>query len=367
MTTTSKPMVLIVDDVPKNLQVLGSHLKQENMEIAVATNGKQALNITEKIIPDLILLDVMMPELDGFETCKQLKANPETSDIPVIFLTARSETEDVINGLKLGAVDYVTKPFHGAELITRVKTHLDLKFAREELKKANATKDQFFSIIAHDLRAPFSTLIGFSEFLVEDYANMDDSKKQDIMNDILLISRQSYQLFENLLAWARSQTGSLKFHPEKVALYKLIEENVSFMQNNAKEKEIKLSFRIPENFWVLIDRNMISTVVRNLISNALKFTPRHGHIDISAELANQKCQLTIADNGVGIPKGIQEKLFSVGESISTPGTEKEEGSGLGLILCHEFIKKNHGDIWVQSKPGKGSRFSFSLPLAEKAG
>ncbi|MBN2104069.1 hybrid sensor histidine kinase/response regulator [bacterium] len=364
MAKTSKPLVLIVDDVPKNLQVLGSHLKQENMEIAVATNGNQALSAAQKTMPDLILLDVMMPEMDGFETCKRLKANPKTAEIPIIFLTARTETDDIIHGLKLGAVDYVTKPFHGTELLARVKTHLDLKLSREALKEANATKDRFFSIIAHDLRAPFSTLIGFSEFLIEDYTKMEDAVKRDIINDILSVSRQSYQLFENLLAWARSQTGSLEFHPEKIELRRLIEENISFMQKTAKEKEIALSSQVPENLWVLIDRNMILTVIRNLISNAVKFTPRKGCITLSAESIDHKCQVSVADTGVGIPDEIQNQLFKVGNHISTIGTENEEGSGLGLILCYEFIKRNQGHIRIESEPGKGSRFLFTLPLAK---
>ena len=360
-----KPLVLIVDDVAKNLQVLGSHLKKEEVEIAVATNGVQAIHVANKALPDLILLDVMMPEMDGFETCKQLKASPFTADIPVIFLTARTETEDVVNGLKLGAVDYVTKPFNGAEVLTRVKTHLALKFAREELQLANRTKDKFFSIIGHDLRSPFSTLIGFSEYLMDDYAKMDDAAKQDIIGDILSISKRSYQLFENLLAWSKSQSGSMPCNFEKVDLCQLLDEHLVILQKKAKEKEIDLVCDVPENMLVNADVQMILTVIRNLISNAIKFTPRNGEIKVSAVPAGDGfIQTTISDSGVGIPDEVKKRLFLVGEHVSTMGTEQEQGSGLGLMLCAEFVKKHQGEIWIDSEPGKGSRFHFTMPVAE---
>src|SRR4030043_1705809 len=171
-----KPMILIVDDVPKNLQLLGTLLREIDCDITVAMNGQQALETVPKVSPDLILLDVVMPEMNGFEVCKKLKSLPKTKDIPVIFLTAKTETKDIVKGFELGAVDYITKPFIGSGLIARVNTHLSLRHTQEELRQANATKDKFFSLIAHDLRTPFAILIGFSEYLVGDFNNLDDTK-----------------------------------------------------------------------------------------------------------------------------------------------------------------------------------------------
>lgn len=356
-----RPLILIVDDVPKNLQVLGSILKEQPVDIAVATNGLQALKIVEGILPDLILLDVMMPELDGFETCKRLKADPRTLDIPVIFLTARTETEDVINGLKLGAVDYVTKPFNSAELLTRVHTHLDLKLSKDALREANATKDQFMSIIAHDLRTPFATLIGFSEYFLDDFNSIDGETKQEIVGDILSISKKSYQLLENLLQWARSQTGSLEFKPKTVHLFELVGESTAFLAIKAREKGIELRTEVPEDVFIQADENMLSTVIRNLVSNALKFTTKGGSIKILSRDLDGSIQISVEDTGIGMSEEIREKLFQSGASVSRKGTNDESGSGLGLLLVKEFIERHGGKIQVESEEGKGSRFVFSVP------
>ncbi|MBN1780582.1 hybrid sensor histidine kinase/response regulator [bacterium] len=356
-----KRLVLIVDDVPRNLQVLGSALKNDRIEIAAALNGRQALSILEKAKPDLILLDVMMPEMDGFETMKYIKENPETTDIPVIFLTARTEIEDVVKGLELGAVDYITKPFNRVELLTRVHNHLELKYSRDALRDANAAKDKFFSIISHDIRTPFAVIIGFAEYLAEHSKTMEKNRLLELSQDILSVSRQAHQLFENLLQWARSQAGRIEFKPEKVEFKRLVDENIQYIKNRANEKGIQLNVTIPENLTVYGDRNMLHTIFRNLTSNAVKFTRPGGNVRISAEPEKDSYIFCVEDTGVGMPDDIRKKLFRIDEHVSTAGTEQEEGSGLGLILVKEFVEKHGGSIWVESEPGKGSRFHIRMP------
>jgi len=174
-----RPLVLVVEDIPKNMEVVCNILRKEGYRLAMAGNGLQGLEMVPNVKPDLILLDIMMPEMDGFEVCKRLKENPETKDIPIIFLTAIVETVDIVKGFEMGAVDYVTKPFKGAELTSRVRTHLELKFARESLQELNATKDKFFSIIAHDLKDPLSYLLLSADMLYNQYEEMAEEKRKD--------------------------------------------------------------------------------------------------------------------------------------------------------------------------------------------
>jgi len=357
-----KPLVLMVDDVPKNLQVLSMILKEENINIAAAVNGKQALDIIQKIKPDLILLDIMMPEMDGYDTLKQIKSIPENCDIPVIFLTARTEMKDIVTGLELGAVDYIAKPFNRMELLTRVRNHLELKSFRDALKEANSSKDKFFSIISHDLRTPFATVINFTEYLIDNFEQIDKNQLFEIYQDILSISKRSYKLFENLLQWARSQAGSIKFNPERVNIKCLVDDNVKIFKSKAKEKSIIFCTDIPDDLFVRIDKNMFDTIIRNLTSNAVKFTKHGGTIDISAEVADNRFRVSIIDTGIGIPKKTQKKLFRIDEHITTHGTDHEEGAGLGLLLVKEFVEKHQGFITVNSEEGKGSRFNLDFPI-----
>ncbi len=365
-------LVLIVDDNPQNLKVLGYTLKENGITPAIAKHGVAALALAKKKKPDLILLDVMMPEMDGFEVCKQLKQNPDTADIPVIFLTAKTEKEDVIAGLELGALDYVTKPFNTKELMTRVNTHLELKKAKdtillqkEELQQANAAKDKFFAIISHDLGNFFNTLMGFSSLLITQGERLNAEQKENFIQSILQASRKGYDLLVNLLDWSRSQTGTIAFKPALLNLKTLVAETVELSSSQAIAKNITLLSYLSETTTVFADKNMLETVIRNLISNAIKFTPVNGRVEIAYQEQDTEVEISISDSGVGISSENIDKLFKVGISHSTPGTAKEKGTGLGLLLCHEFIEKNSGQIWVESEVGKGSLFYIRLPLQEK--
>jgi signal transduction histidine kinase len=356
-----KPLIFIAEDEPTNLQVLYNILKKGNYRMAAAGNGKQALSMIPEACPDLILLDVMMPEMDGFEVCEQLKKTPGTKDIPVIFLTARVETTDVLKGFEVGAVDYVTKPFKPAELLSRIKTHLELKFAREKLKELNATKDKLFSIIAHDLRNPLQILLFSAELLCKHFDNFDADKKKEFINKIYVGTNQVSELLENLLEWSKSQRGVIKSHFEKINLGALVRENINLFKENAEKKNIRLRSDIDKGDYAFADRNMIRIVFRNLISNAIKFTDTGGQVKISASVSTEVVQVSVSDTGIGIPEDIISHLFRIDKQKSTLGTAKEKGSGLGLILCKEFIEKNNGAITVTSTPGEGSCFTVTLP------
>ncbi len=370
-----QPSVLIVDDIAENIQVLGNILDEKNIEFSYASNGREALEAVSYSKPDLILLDVNMPGMSGFEVCKKLMESAETKEIPVIFLTAKTDPEDIIEGFTAGGVDYITKPFNSKELISRVETHLELSMSKQimasqnheldklntELKEIVATKDKFFSIIAHDLKEPFNTMIGFSDLLLKTIDQKDPAQIKEMVRHIFNSSMHGFELLNNLLEWSRSQTGRIEFKPDYLRIKEVISSVTGLLQDTADKKKIELSIIDENDLTVWADSKMVETVVRNLVTNALKFTRPGGKIIISCTDNQEDARLSVEDNGVGMGKEQLENLFRIDKHLSTPGTENERGTGLGLLLCREFIKRHGGEIRVESEPGKGSRFGFSLP------
>ncbi len=355
-----KSLILIVDDVPRDLQVLGSILRQKDWEIAIATSGIQALKFVENILPDLILLDVMMPEMDGFEVCKRLKHKDRTADIPIIFLTARTDSDSIVKGFNIGAVDYVAKPFKSEELLARVKTHLMLEQTQKQLREVLVSKDKFFSIIAHDLRNPLNSFLMGSEYLLTRFHKLSEENVLKYISKINKSANHLFDLLTNLLQWARSQTGNLDFITESLDLSSITQEIISILAESAKEKNLELLSKLQKPTLVHADKNMVSTVIRNLVSNGIKFTEK-GQIIISSEEKKDFLEISISDTGTGLSEEDIKKLFRIDVHYTTIGTSSEKGTGLGLILCKEFVEVNGGKIWVESELGKGSTFKFTLP------
>ncbi|MEN8119644.1 MAG: hybrid sensor histidine kinase/response regulator [Bacteroidota bacterium] len=368
MYQNNNPKILIIDDIAENIKVVANVLKKHNYNISYAQSGKDGIERAKKVYFDIILLDIMMPEMDGFEVCRLLKTNIITKDIPIIFLTAKTDEDSIKKGFEAGGVDFITKPFKTNELLARVKTHIQLKLVQEQLSEtnekiqlANENKDKLLSIIAHDLRNPFSVLITFSKLIMDSF---DEFSKDDIltyMKSFYETSKQGYNLLDNLLKWSKSQTGKMEIIPEKIDLNDLVEETVTLLNSQALNKHIKLENKVPQNIWAFADINMILTVLRNLISNAIKFTNSDGTVSITGEQNENHIKISIIDNGMGIEASDIDKIFRIDIKHSTSGTEGETGTGLGIILCKEFIEKNNGELKVESKPGMGSKFSFTLP------
>lgn len=242
----------------------------------------------------------------------------------------------------------------------------ELEKANQHLAELNTTKDKFFSIIAHDLKNPFNTILGFSELLSENYLKLSEDKKQNFAQIIFKASKNVFNLLENLLLWVRSQTDRVKFEPSEIELNSLIVENISLLQEMSQHKNISIQFSITDTFTAYADRNMINTVIRNLLTNAIKFTGSAGTIRVDMLNENGFVHVRVADSGVGISPEEIGKLFRVDVHYTKEGTDGETGTGLGLILCYEYIMKNKGKIWVESKPGKGSTFHFTLPQPNPA-
>lgn len=310
--------------------------------------------------------------MDGYETCRIFKNDERTKDIPVIFLSAFGEKDNIVKAFDLGGIDYITKPFNNAELLARVFTHIELKISKdlikkqnEELKKLNSSREKFFSIITHDLKSPFGSILSFLEMLVENFDEYDVSKLKEYISFILQGMHNTYKLLENLILWSRVQRGVINFKPENECLYSICLQTIELLNQPATNKLITIKNEIPENIFVNADRNMLRTILRNLISNAIKFTHKGGEVMIKAytiadENKQKYTEIYVKDNGIGIVPEIQSVLFNITEHISTPGTEDEFGTGLGLILCKEFVNKHSGEIWVESEAGKGSKFYFTI-------
>ncbi len=367
MDNKQHSLILIVDDYPENIQILLQILHSEKYSFAVATCGAEVFLSIEAELPDLILLDVMLPDMDGFEICERLKKDPKTANIPVIFLTAKVEIEDKVRGFGVGAVDYITKPFDENEVTARVTTHLRLQKTEQQLRQLLTTKDKFFSIIAHDLRTPIGSIKSALQLIQNGIIEGDQINF--VIKELAQNASQTYDLLENLLFWARSQRQSIEFYPQAIDLHAIIDDVFLLYTHVAQSKQISMQNCIHCKTAVLADKNMLHLILRNLISNALKFCNLEGIIKIecnphfSKPKDNQRfIQIAVVDNGVGIDAENLPKIFNNNLNFTTFGTQNEKGSGLGLLLCQEFVLKNGGKIWVESTKGVGSRFIFTLPL-----
>lgn len=366
----SEYKILIVDDVMSNVLLLKVLLTNEKFAIATASNGRQALEQVEKENPDLVLLDVMMPDMSGFEVAQHLKSNPNTADIPIIFLTALNSTADIVKGFQVGANDFISKPFNKEELIIRVTHQISLVAAKrlilsktEELQRTIAGRDKLYSVIAHDLRSPMGSIKMVLNMLI---LNLPSEKIGAEMYELLTMANQTtedvFSLLDNLLKWTKSQIGKLNVVYQDVDLVEVTDGVIETFSMVASLKKIRIREMKPEKMMVNADIDMLKTVVRNLLSNAIKFSKENSEVLVKMEEVDGMAVVSVQDYGCGISEEGQKKLLHTDTHFSTFGTNNEEGSGLGLLLCKDFVVKNGGKLWFTSKEGEGSIFSFSIPV-----
>ena len=556
--TEKKSTILIVDDQPVNIHALSDIIKK-NYTIQAATNGAKALKIASgDNPPDLILLDIIMPEIDGYEVCQQLKADERTCDIPIIFLSALTDVADKLKAFSLGGSDYITKPFQQEETLARVVTQLTLRKAQQQLQiqnaqlqqeiqerkqaeaslrhrhrelavlkqfgqlvsssleldhvlstvlqevqelvnvaatsiwllsddrlelecrqiigpdsersknarlpveqgvsgwvvkygesaiivdlwedprhhiiigkqdegsprsmisaplkaqdtvigvlnlddphvdhftpgdlhfiesiaaeaaiaienarlygevkqknvqlqELNASKDTFFSIISHDLRSPFNAILGYSEMLADDAEQHTPDEIKTYARYVFTSADRLFKLLENLLTWSSLQRGAMQYTPTIQNLGEIVEDNVLLFHSKVVQKQIGLTYNIPEELAAYGDVSMVNTILRNLISNALKFTQAGDRITVESSIAGKWIEIAVSDTGQGIMPEALPKLFRIDEKYSTVGTAGEQGTGLGLLLCQDLVQKHGGRIWVESEMGKGTVFTFTIP------
>lgn len=361
--------ILIVDDVVSNVLLLKILLSNEKFQVCTASNGNMCIEMAKKEKPDLILLDVMMPDLNGFDAAVIMKKDPEIADIPIIFLTALNNPSDLVKGFQCGANDFLTKPFNKEELVMRVMHQIQLVAAKriivrqnEELKRTINNRDKMYSVIAHDLRSPMASI----RMVLNLAVNMvtPDVVGEEIFSLLDKANRESedvHDLLDNLLKWTKSQTGRLNVVYQDMELDDVVPGVVDIFRIIAEMKKINLQY-IPcdEKLVVHADNDMIKTILRNFLSNAIKFTPEGKGIEVYFKREGDFARVCVRDHGVGIAADRVDSIFHKGET--TYGTGGEEGSGLGLQLCQDFSRKNGGDAYVESVEGEGSTFSFTIPL-----
>ena len=363
--------VLIVDDVVSNVLLLKILLANEKFQVCTASNGKDCIEISRKEHPDLILLDVMMPDLNGFDTAVILKKGEDTKDIPIIFLTALNTPQDLVHGFQVGASDFLTKPFNKEELVMRVTQQISLVAAKriieqqnQELRATLNNRDKMYSVIAHDLRSPMASIRMVLNLVVASAS--PETVGEEVYNLLDQANRESeevHDLLDNLLKWTKSQTGRLNVVKQELELNDIIPGVVEIFDTIAATKHIKLELKSEsDSLKVEADNDMLKTVVRNFLSNAIKFSPADSTIEIAMTKENEFAKVSVRDHGVGIASDRLGSIFHKGET--TYGTGGEEGSGLGLQLCQDFARKNGGDCIVESVEGQGSTFSVLIPLKQ---
>jgi len=503
-TDKIKSKILIIDDSKTVSDSVCHILKKNNILSDVAYTGKEAIDLLSKTKYNLILLDLILPDIDGENILKLIRKEHSLDDLPVIVLSSITEEEKVVELLEFGANDFITKPFSELILKLKLKIFLELQnksekinnynktlkdiidntpilsviidddvkvlsannsflkyfdsnqimiqntllgnvvkcihsvssngscgkmsdcltclfrttvietintgkniFKREgqfkiktdgverllflqisttriiynnnqaillsinditkekeqniQLQKLNITKDKFISIISHDLKNPIAGFMGVTELLYQNYSKIDNSKIEELLYNLYDTSKKTYALLENLLTWTRTQSEDIVLKKEKIRLYDLSKDILRLFEVNFKSKKLNQFLEIDENILVSVDKNMLNTVLRNLIMNSIKFTNESGNITLKAEVKNDLIEISVIDTGIGIPDKIKDSLFKLDEKTTRPGTKNETGTGLGLILCKEFVEKHGGKIWVISSHGKGSVFKFTLP------
>ena len=362
MAPQLKSRILVVDDISKNLQVVGTILRNEGYHVMPATSGLQALERVSAQPPDLILLDLMMPEMDGLEVCSRLKADPLTHQIPVIFLTASNEMEHLMKGFEAGAVDYITKPFNAPELLARVRTHLELKHARERLREMNEEKNEFMGIAAHDLRNPLSAIQGYAEMIIEDAQSLAHRDLEGNGQRIREAAKRMTEMVQNFLDANRIERGELKLNMAISDLSPLLQSVLETQSPHATAKGQMIQLELPPTpTLALADVSITFQVFENLVSNAVKYSPPGKKIFVRLKAEAGVVRFEVEDQGPGLSKEDQKKLFGKFARLSAKPTGGEHSTGLGLSIVKRLVEAMNGKVWCESELGMGAKFIVTIP------
>ncbi len=390
----AKQVILCIDDEEIILEALEEQLNNtfgSEYDIETSDSGEDAIDFFKELKKEginvpVVISDYIMPGMKGDQVLKEIhELSPGSLKI---LLTGQASIDGITNAINNAKLyRYIAKPWDKDDLVLTVKEAIKsflqerkIRKQNEELIKlnasledkveqrtkelsiANASKDKFFSIIAHDLKSPFNALFGLTDFLIGSWDEIDEATKLELITDLQHSSKVTYNLLQNLLEWSRSQTGNIKIEAVEFDAAEVIAENVDILEGQADNKQIKVENGVQEKTVCYADVNMISTVFRNIISNALKFTHKKGKIEIGVAKTPSHNKFFVKDNGIGMNEDTLSKLFKITEKVKRNGTANEEGTGLGLILCKEFIEKNKGSIRVESTVNEGTSFYITVPI-----
>ncbi|MDH5656007.1 MAG: hybrid sensor histidine kinase/response regulator [Spirochaetia bacterium] len=337
--------ILIVDDTPENLDILRDLLKGK-YRLKAALNGEGCLKIAKsEKKPSLILLDIMMPGMDGFEVCRELQSSEDTADIPVIFLTAMSRESDIVKGFAAGAVDYVRKPFNPAELLSRVDTHLKVKRHEDFIRSVSEERKELLHMLCHDLTNPMGFVISIARLSEE---NPEEIKR--FIGDIKTVMENGLDTVDLVRKMMALDENKIHLSIEKMNLNDLLQESLRILNRRIEEKEIRMELDVDPEFQVRVEKtSFVNSVVNNLLTNAMKFSEPGSVIQIQAERVNGHLDLSIRDHGIGMPESVLQNIFDAGKSVSRSGTRGERGTGYGMPLVKKFIEAYGGSITIDSK------------------
>ncbi|MCC8426341.1 hybrid sensor histidine kinase/response regulator [Mucilaginibacter sp. UR6-11] len=394
--------ILLVDDNDNNLLAMEVALENENYVFSRANSGREALRLLlHEEDFSLILLDVKMPIMDGYETAELIYQRDKLKQIPIIFITAHDyEEAAMFKGYQAGAVDFIRKPFNPEILRSKVAVFaelyqknqlltkqeeklkainddlvqlnheleqrvlertLALESINQELQALNVSKDKFLSVMSHDLRNPLTALLASSGKLSEDPESLSPGQVRQLSQIIHRTSNKLLSQLNEVIEWAKKQSQKTSFYPERIRLADGIEESLELLKANAQQKSIKLHNHIPKDMEVMADTLMLRSIVQNLVTNAIKYTPEGGTVRLNAQRNAQMACIFVEDSGIGMTAEMKERLFRNKDQRSLSGTNNEQGSGLGLLLVSDFVTQHGGEIEVQSNVGVGTTIRFTIP------
>jgi len=357
MSVPYEKQILIIDDSAASIELVSHILKRSYFSIRIAKSANAALKLLQNQLPNLILLDVSMPEMNGFDFCRVLKNNHQYSSIPIIFLTASDDEESIKKAFELGAQDYVTKPFKPAELIARVNTQLKLIQQTEDLKNAYNNLDAFCYSVAHDLKSPLLSIKKLIDFLLEDCCTKFTNDEEELAKNIQEKAAEVTGIIDHLLGF--SHAGSQKISISKIDTKKLF--YTVFKELSALEDERQICFQVEDLPIIHGDPVLFKLLFQNILSNALKYTRKEKYavIHIDFEVVENYIIFSVADNGVGFDMKYADRLFHVLERLHS--NKEFEGNGVGLAICQRILQRQGGKAWLTGKPGDGATFFFSVP------
>lgn len=358
-----QPTILVVDDIPENVELLEAYLVPEKYNVVTAYNGIEALERVQESPPDIVLLDVMMPQMDGFEVCQTLKNDPKTQFVPVVMVTALKERDDKLKGIEAGADDFLTKPIDRVELLTRIRSLIRVKFLHDDLEKSYValqelqnTKERLTQMIIHDLKNPLTGVKANIEIV-----GMEDlGETRECLDAAQRSCDLLFNMIQDLLDISKMEEGKLVLTRETLDLKEIVSPVVREVSVPAQAEDKEVVVDMPDDLArINLDRDLVYRTLSNLMQNAVKHSGRGGTITVRASNTEDHMRIAVQDTGQGIPDDFKEKIF---EKFGQVETRQRTGSGLGLTFCKMAVEAHEGRIWVESVEGEGSTFIFELPL-----
>jgi signal transduction histidine kinase len=364
------PSIIVVDDTPANLHLLTGMLKERGYKVRPVSSGKFALQTAKHDPPDLILLDIIMPEMNGYEVCECLKADEQLSGIPVIFISALNETMDKVKAFKVGGVDYVTKPFQFEEVQARVATHLELRRQKrliqesnEQLRTLEKLRDNLVHMVVHDMRTPLTALYGFLQTLERLEGESLSDRGREFVQTALASTEDLVEMVSSLLDVSKMEAGEMKLNLTQCELLTIAREALAKVEPLRGDRQLMLS-GADEPVTVMADAEIIARVFQNLLGNALKFTPDGGRVSVGIEPSADAVRVLVQDTGPGIPPEYRERIFEKFGQVEHPANKQRYSTGIGLTFCKLSVEAHGGQVGVDSEEGRGSTFWFTLPRRE---